>query len=104
MHSHLLPCIAEVLRQARIRDHAYHCFPRGEGRIGRAIRTSRYRMVEWKKPGNPAADVDIELYDYQAAEPELENLASRHPEIVNQLRGILDRHPEAQARPLRARR
>ena len=89
---------------ARIRDHAYHCFPRGEGRIGRAIRTSRYRMVEWKKPGTPAADADIELYDYQAAEPELENLASRHPEIVKQLREILGRHPEAQARPLRARR
>jgi iduronate 2-sulfatase len=38
---------------ARVRDHAYHCFPRGDS-LGRAIRTDRYRLVEWKKIGAPA--------------------------------------------------
>ncbi|QJE95759.1 sulfatase [Luteolibacter luteus] len=80
---------------ARVRDHAYHCFPRGEGRMGRAIRTERYRMVEWKKPGEPADNADIELYDYQAEQPETKNLADSQPEVVKELRAILDRHPEA---------
>ena len=80
---------------ARVRDHAYHCYPRGEGRIGRAIRTARYRMVEWKKPGEPAEKAAIELYDYQAAKPESENLAESLPEVVNDLRAILAKHPEA---------
>lgn len=80
---------------ARVRDHAYHCFPRGEGRMGRAIRTERYRMVEWKKPGEPAETAAIELYDYQAEAPESKNLADSQPEVVKELRAILGRHPEA---------
>src|SRR5690606_34897945 len=32
--------------EARVSDHAYHTYPRGS-RIGRAIRTERYRLVEW---------------------------------------------------------
>lgn len=41
--------LVPVLRNGdeRIRNHAYHCFPKG-GKMGRAIRTSRYRLVEWK--------------------------------------------------------
>ena len=35
----------------RVRDHAYHCFPKG-GRLGRAVRTRRYRLVEWKRAGS----------------------------------------------------
>lgn len=78
---------------ARVRDHAYHCFPRA--RMGRAIRTDRYRLVEWKKPGAPAESAAIELYDYQNGPVEKRNLAAEKPEIVAELRSILNRHPEA---------
>ena len=77
-----------------IRDHAYHAYPRGE-RMGRAIRTERYRLVEWKKPGASADTAELELYDYQADPRETKNLAASQPEIVAQFRTILARHPEA---------
>jgi iduronate 2-sulfatase len=77
-----------------LRDHAYHCYPRGE-RMGRAIRTERYRLVEWKRPGAPADTAEFELYDYVADPGERKNLAASQPKIVEQLRAILARHPEA---------
>ena len=83
----------------RIRDHATHAFPRGEGRIGRAIRTERYRLIEWKKPGTPSDDADFELYDYETDPTETENLAKRKPEVVKELRAMLARQPEAEQRP-----
>ena len=79
---------------ARVRDHAYHCYPRGD-RMGRAIRTERYRLVEWKKPGAPADTAEFELYDYKAEPLETENLAATKPEVLAELSGILARHPEA---------
>ena len=78
----------------RIRDHAYHCWRKG-GKVGRAIRTDRYRMVEWKSPGKPGNTAIIELYDYQTDPFETQNLASKQPKIVQQMRKILARHPEA---------
>ncbi|MCA1963017.1 MAG: sulfatase [Prosthecobacter sp.] len=77
----------------RLRDHAYHCFPKQT--LGRAIRTERHRLVEWKKPGAPAATAQIELYDYVADPLETRNLADEQPETVKRLRAILSRHPEA---------
>lgn len=85
-----------------IRDHAYHCFPRGE-RMGRAIRTERHRLVEWRKPGAPADTAAFELYDYEADPLETKNLASARPEVVAHLRAILARHPEAVAPGAKAR-
>jgi iduronate 2-sulfatase len=79
---------------AAIRDHVIHVFPRGE-RLGRAIRTARHRLVEWKKPGDPGAAAELELYDYQADPLEQRNLALEQPEVVAGLRAILARHPEA---------
>jgi len=79
-----------------IRDHVYHCFPRGD-RIGRAIRTERHRLVEWKKPGEPADTAELELYDYQADPAERKNVAASQPDVVARLRAILARHPEALA-------
>lgn len=89
---------------AKIRDHAYHCFPRGEGRMGRAIRTDRYRLVEWKRPGESPETAELELYDYQADPAETENLAKKKPAVVKELRAILARHPEALERPAAGRR
>jgi iduronate 2-sulfatase len=95
--------LVPVLRDpaARVRDRAYHAFPRqraGEQVIGRAIRTERYRLVEWKKPGAAPETADLELYDYQVDPGETKNLAASQPEVVAQLRTILDRQPEAKTR------
>lgn len=85
-----------VLRnpKARIRDHAYHCFPRG-GRLGRAIRTDRYRMVEWKKIGESEDTAEYELYDYQNGRVEKKNIAREQPAVLAELKAILATHPEA---------
>lgn len=76
------------------RDHVIHVYPRGD-LLGCAIRTASHRMVEWKKPGASADTAEIELYDYEADPAETENLASKQPEVVAQLRALLAKHPEA---------
>ncbi|MCF6314661.1 MAG: sulfatase [Verrucomicrobiales bacterium] len=78
---------------ARIRDHAFHAYPKEK--MGRAIRTERYRFVEWKKPGGKTAKAVIELYDYQSDPNETRNLAKEKPEVVAKLRKILAQYPEA---------
>jgi iduronate 2-sulfatase len=82
------------------RDHAIHVYPRGN-RIGRAIRTERYRLVEWKVPGESPDTAVLELYDYVADPGETANLAAKQPEVVARLRTLLAKHPEAkpQIRP-----
>lgn len=77
----------------RVRDHAYHAYPKAK--MGRAIRTERYRLVEWKKPGAPAASAELELYDYETDPLETKNLAAEQPDVVKQLRAIMAKHPEA---------
>jgi iduronate 2-sulfatase len=88
--------LVPVLRDpaARVRDHAYHCYPR-DGRMGRAIRTEQHRLVEWKRPGAAPESAEFELYDYAADPAERRNLAAAQPEVVARLRAILARHPEA---------
>jgi iduronate 2-sulfatase len=78
---------------ARVRDHAYHMYPKGK--IGRAIRTERYRMVEWKKPGAKADSAEYELYDYQKDPPETRNLRNELPEVLEKLKRTLASYPEA---------
>lgn len=95
--------LVPVLRNpaARVRDHAYHAFPKqraGVQVIGRAIRTERHRLVEWKSSGAPADTADLELYDYEADPMETKNLAMSQPKTVAGLRAILARHPEAKTR------
>jgi iduronate 2-sulfatase len=84
---------------AKNKDAIFHVFPRNrrpDGAIlGRAVRTERYRLVEWKKPGAPSSTADFELYDYQSDPLETKNLASAKPNIVKQLEAILSAQPEA---------
>ncbi|MDZ4401994.1 sulfatase-like hydrolase/transferase [Prosthecobacter sp.] len=88
---------ASVLKNpaTSVRDHAIHVYPRGEGLIGRAIRTQRHRLVEWKKPGAAAETAILELYDYEADPAETKNLAASQAEIAAELRKLLATHPEA---------
>ncbi len=76
---------------ARVRDHAYQAYPKAK--LGRAIRTERYRLVEWKKIGEAADQAEYELYDYEADPLETENLAKKHPEVVKRLQAVLAKYP-----------
>lgn len=80
---------------ARLRDHAYHAYPKQK--LGRAIRTERYRLVEWKAIGKPTATAIYELYDYQLDPHETQNQAATHPEVVEELKLTLAAYPEAVA-------
>ena len=83
----LVPVLKDPAK--RVRDHAFHAYPRRK--LGRAIRTERYRLVEWHSgKGEP----EYELYDYEADPLESENLAAKHPAVVRKLKQILARHPE----------
>jgi arylsulfatase A-like enzyme len=88
--------LVPVLRDpaARIRDHAFHAYPKGKN-LGRAIRTGRYRMVEWKPIGGPESQAEYELYDYQSDPLETRNLADEFPEVLQHHKAILATYPEA---------
>jgi iduronate 2-sulfatase len=62
--------------------------------MGRAIRTDRYRLVEWKRPGADQEEAVFEVYDYQEDPGETRNLAASRPELLAQLKLILANHPE----------
>lgn len=99
--------LSDVLGQPSLKTkpfvtHAYPRTPAGRGQlIGRAVRTERYRLVEWKKPGASSDSADLELYDYEADPLEKENVAGSRPEVVKELRELLALQPEAkpQIRP-----
>ncbi len=76
--------------------HVLHCYPRSGGLIGRALRTSTHRLVEWKVPGAASESAVIELYDYGSDPKEEKNVAAAVPETVAALRALLKEHyPEA---------
>ncbi len=91
----LVPVLKNPIK--RVRDHAFHAYPKAK--LGRAIRTERYRLVEWRGGnGNTAV---YELYDYQIDPLERENLAENQPQIVEQLKAILAKHPKPVSRKRR---
>ena len=76
--------------------HVYRRTRRGESQIlGRAVRTERYRLVEWKKPGAPADTAEFELYDYREDPLETKNIATDEPGLVQRLHALLQALPEA---------
>lgn len=88
----MVPLFADPM--TRLRDHAYHCFPRG-GRMGRAIRTARYRMVEWKSMDEPDSQAAYELYDYENGLVERRNIAREQPGVLAEMQAILGQYSEA---------
>jgi iduronate 2-sulfatase len=68
-------------------EYAYHCYPKG-GRLGRAIRTQRYRLVEWTRLGKNHKP-EYELYDYETDPLEKKNLAGALPDVMKRLTAIL---------------
>lgn len=75
----------------RVRGHAYHAYPKRK--LGRAIRTDRYRLVEWAKHNGTGGEIDYELYDYQEDPLEKQNLADKRPEVLKELKAILENYP-----------
>jgi len=90
---------------AQGKDHVYHAFPRprpGQGEwLGRAIRTARYRYVQWLPFGAPPPQPDIELYDYETDPLESVNIAAEQPALVARFQALLDQYPAAKP-PLKA--
>ena len=89
--------LTPVLRDPdkRVRPYAYHAYPRGRKYLGRAIRTSRYRMVEWTHW--ETSTVEYELYDYETDHLESVNTAHSHPEVLAKMKQFLQREPPAKA-------
>lgn len=88
--------LVKILRDpaASNKDHAIHVYPRKD-LLGRAIRTNRYRLVEWKAPGAAPDTAILELYDYRNDPLEKKNISAEDPATVKVLREILARYPEA---------
>ncbi|MEO1617408.1 MAG: sulfatase [Planctomycetota bacterium] len=75
----------------RVRDHAYHAYPKQK--LGRSIRTERYRLVEWQS-FDRKGQAEYELYDYESDPLETKNLAGENQSIVDELRAILAKYPD----------
>lgn len=87
---------------ARVRDHAYHAYPKQK--LGRAIRTERYRLVEWRKLTEPVTSAEYELYDYKTDPHETKNLVKDLPQVAERLKATLAQYPAAAPKPKRKRK
>ncbi|MGC6441333.1 MAG: sulfatase [Rubripirellula sp.] len=88
--------------EVRVRNHAYHAYPKRK--LGRAIRTERYRLVQWLGEDAPADQAEYELYDYENDPGETHNLAAQEAAVVVELAKILQKYPKPISKdPARAR-
>jgi iduronate 2-sulfatase len=81
------------------RESVIHVYPR-QDRLGRAIRTERHRLVEWRGFGADEATAEYELYDYAIDPLETRNRAGSSPDVLARLQAILAEHPDPR-RPVR---
>ncbi len=82
----LVPMIEDPSHPGKSCTYSFH--PRGK-LMGRTLRTNRYRIVHWTDKQDKTAQV--ELYDHQTDPDENENIAARHPELVEGLLSELGR-------------
>lgn len=80
-----------------VRDHVIHVYPRG-GKLGRAIRTARYRLVQWNNIGADEEDAIYELYDYEKDPLETQNYFDSQGNVAEKLIELLRSHPEPKPR------
>ncbi len=78
----------------RVRDYAYHAYNK-RSHLGRALRTERYRIVEWTPHSNVRGDLVYELYDYEADPLEKKNWAEAKPDILAEMKALLEQEPPA---------
>jgi len=74
---------------ARVRSHAIHVYPKAK--LGRAIRTERFRLVEWKNRNDQ--DAVYELYDYSVSAVERANVVDENPQVLSRLKAMLAEYP-----------
>ena len=87
----------------RIREYAYHAYNK-RSHLGRAIRTERYRLVEWIPHENVRGEIEYELYDYKEDPLETKNLAKSRPDVLKDLLELLAQEPHAKKQVSRPER
>ena len=87
----------------RIREYAYHAYNK-RSHLGRAIRTERYRLVEWIPHENVRGEIEYELYDYKEDPLETKNLAKSQPDVLKDLLELLAQEPHAKKQVSRPER
>ena len=87
----------------RIREYAYHAYNK-RSHLGRAIRTERYRLVEWIPHENVRGEIEYELYDYKEDPLETKNLAKSQPDVLKDLLELLAQEPDAKKQVSRPER
>ncbi len=85
--------------RAQVDEYAYHAYNK-RGHLGRAIRTERYRLVEWT---TTEGAIEYELYDYKEDPLETKNWADSQPKVLADMKAILAGEPAAKPQVRRSR-
>ncbi|MFZ4262046.1 sulfatase [Sphingobacterium sp. HJSM2_6] len=95
--NHVLPFDGNSLRKLLLNkkhqvDYAYHCYPRN-GWMGRAIRTDRFRLIEWRNIQNAKLAPTYEFYEYGEDLLEYKNIANKDNINFQKLLKLLENQP-----------